>query len=382
MMDTRSVKVFSKQFNLKPKSYLRGLLSALKVSVNINQNLHGIILDRAAQHRGKVNDAITVLSKNNVDTTSFSYVFSPPQSAYIKIERFLIRAPKIIFLAFKYCKEITDGNHFFTLVLYHLVHSEINKSANSAYLLISDLSLNRYAFAGAFRNTGNQIIWFQHTLDLKVVPDLLINVDYAILKNDAGLKYIAHSLSRKDKLPQLFYDAHAVQSQQIYHCKEVKSIGIGVNAWFEPNERVLQKIKKILNHFDLVKVNLLLHPRTAKHIVDSCYDIPFLNISPNNEDFFASSQLIVAGNTQLQLDAIIRGKPVIHTGGLDFDEFDYMQYCYKGLVFGVEQIELLDLELANSFYQSPRFQALFRELISNQEVMEKAKSLTDFIWVK
>ena len=97
MMDTRSVKVFSKQFNLKPKSYLRGLLSALKVSVNINQNLHGIILDRADQHRGKVNDAITVLSKNNLDTTSLSYVFSPPQSAYIKIERFLIRAPKVIF---------------------------------------------------------------------------------------------------------------------------------------------------------------------------------------------------------------------------------------------------------------------------------------------
>ena len=362
------VRLAVSQFDFKKrKSIVRGVISAILISSKINDKIFGIAIDQYEKDRGKLKDAVDMLIKGGYKKSQISYIFSPSITTYVWLKRTLTRLPKIFYWVVIYGAKVRDGYEIFTVLLSNMV-KDVIIDKDVALLVVSDVSPNRYAFWIAFESCRKKIIWLQHSFDLRPVPGVMFKVDYALLKSNAGMDFITKNLESGASV-KYYCDTNAYKTTNISIPQRVNTVGIGVNAWFDPKGEVLSKIKSIIDVMGMHSVNLLLHPRTTKVIVEKCKKNHIFNLIDNNEDFFRESDLIIVGNSQLQIDVLMSGKPVIHTGGIDFEDYDRMEYCRMGIVWGSDKLKPIDLEDLSKFYSSSLFSDKFSSFLSNQKLV-------------
>jgi hypothetical protein len=362
------------QFNFeKKKSIIRGVISAILISGKINDDINGIVIDQDPKNRGKLKDAVDILIKSGHKKEEISCIFSPPITVYARIRRIISRTPKIIYWIATNKKEAKDGYEIFTMLLCNMVKEVISKK-DVVLLVISDVSPNRYAFWAAFESCKKKVIWLQHSFDLRCVPKIIFRIDYAIIKSNEGIDFIRENMKNHSNV-EFYGDVSANETRKIFIPKRIDQIGIGVNAWFRPRGEIISKIKKIISTMNMRHVNLLLHPRTTEEVIMECKKFNFFKLINNNKDFFEKSDLIIVGNSQLQIDVLMEGKPVIHTGGIDFEEYDKMEYCKMGIVWGDNKLKSIDLQALDRFYSSSLFTTKFESFLSNKKLIIDAKPI-------
>ncbi|MEK6336901.1 MAG: hypothetical protein AABM67_18405 [Acidobacteriota bacterium] len=65
----------------------------------------------------------------------------------------------------------------------------------------------------------------------------------------------------------------------------------------------------------------------------------------------AATDLVLAGNSSVLVDAVVAGRPAGYVPGLDHGSLDLHQFAASGLIFPVEEDSELDLEAMLRFYQ-------------------------------
>ena len=363
------------KFDLAEKTKLQGFLSALKVAGNVSMSLSGVVFDRKPRSRTKIQQAYTQLIGNNANSHEVSFIFDEPSNKVVFFSRILVRFLRITFYAAMLNKHTENGRQLFAQLLTNLIY-DTAKDKVKAYVVISDLSLNRCAFWRSFERMGAKIIWHQHSLDLSVVPEIFYHADYVMLKNDHGLYHLKNMIKSSNK-PVITRQDVFHQGLEVTIPPKISSVGIAVNAWFRLSESERMKIGLITKILKLESINLLLHPRTNVDVVHKCKNLQLFRTYDSMSKFLHDSDLIIAGNSQIQLDALMHGKMVVHTSNIDPGEFDKLKYCARGLVHGLEKFEDFSVENVNTHYRDVSFKNKFRHIYSFKEISEAPR--TDMI---
>ncbi len=130
-------------------------------------------------------------------------------------------------------------------------------------------------------------------------------------------------------------------------------IGVATNAFFNasPDQRAM--LARLRRQLGASKLYLRLHP--TSNLAEGGATDTWLVVVPSDESLEAYAgrlDIVVVGNSAVQLRLVQKGIPVIHVDGLDSLSFDLYGYVADKIVFGCEDVTQLSLQEVKSFYES------------------------------
>lgn len=223
-------------------------------------------------------------------------------------------------------------------------------------VIISDVNPVLNLMAIASLNTG--CVWWQD--DFHHVYSGGLNVAKAfVLTNSEYSKF-----SEADLVSGLVYrKKNPIVKVNVSRCFDTSRISVAVNGFFTGSSSEIETLGLISNAFDVKKIWLRLHP-TSK--IDTRLLPRFVEVSSYSEpieEYALNYDVIVVGNSAIQLKILALGTPVVHVGGLDPKIFDLYGYCRDGVVFGVQSITDFNIEDLAEFYKSDDYLMNFKDIM-------------------
>jgi hypothetical protein len=241
-------------------------------------------------------------------------------------------------------------------------------------LVNSDMSPCRLIIAYAGYLEGNRALYWQDDHHHHF-PDFNVFSAACLLNNRDHGKWV------ESVKGNVFYR----KEQEVKDIKKVPPhpvLGVVVNATFSFSKEEVDVINNIANSLSVSKVILRLHPRSD--IPDSLsFSNLTMELGPKGEDeasFLSQVDVVVSGNSAMQLKSILFGVPTVHAPGLDVHHYDLYNYVKNGVVMGVEKVESLSIEKINNFYDNLSYND-DRHQLSGTENGEPLERLQDFFRV-
>jgi hypothetical protein len=189
--------------------------------------------------------------------------------------------------------------------------------------------------------------------------------------NDHGLKTI------RGKCPSA--KVFARRGLRTYPMRKITKnlrLGVATNASFQATEQQIKLIDKIRLDLGVSRVQIRLHPNSKLN--ESHFSLNCLEIADKNElleQYIQKVDLVIVGNSAVQLKLLCLGIPIVHIYGLDTFRFDLYGYCKRGFSYGVEEGAIVSLEHIQKFYQSAWVEDRIKAYIS---VSDKLPSVAQF----
>jgi hypothetical protein len=290
----------------------------------------------------------------------------------------LIRLPWLLGFFLKNLKSLKglDLISLQVFVGYAAYKQFFRKHKNLVPIIISDLSPSfLMQWSGALA-AGNKILWWQddyhHFKGFSEENYFPYKCDFAAILNQYGLETV-RSRSPKVKV----YLRHKTHTKAFKSVISTPRLGVAVNASFTATRHQIKILDQLKQQLNLNYVYVRLHP-TSKLCSDD-FKEDWIRIAPKQEtleDYINKVDVVIVGNSAVQLKLLCEGLPVIHISGLDRFEFDLYGYCELGFSYGIQKdIGKFSWAEVQEFYKEETIQ---KKLYKYVNVKEKVAYLKEF----
>jgi hypothetical protein len=264
----------------------------------------------------------------------------------------LIRLPWLLGLFLKNLKSLKglDLISLQVFVGYAAYKQFFRKHKNLVPIIISDLSPSfLMQWSGALA-AGNKILWWQddyhHFKGFSEENYFPYKCDFAAILNQYGLETL------KEKSPGAeVFKRRPTEVKTIKSISDTSKIGLATSASFEANGKQIEILNRIRNNLKAKKIQVRLHPNSKINNYEAYPEwMQFSSKKETLEDYVKSVDLVIVGNSAVQLKLLCLGIPVIHVEGFDAFGYDLYGYCKKGFSFGLDKNQTLNLEMVKEFY--------------------------------
>ncbi len=253
----------------------------------------------------------------------------------------------------------------YLLILWKLITQMLRQHAQLRPVIISDLSPMIHVLWGASNQLQKPPIWWQD--DFHHLGELDLPVSEAVVLNHGG--YLA---VRKQSKDIAIYKRLVPVPQAVRLTDDFQNIGLATSAFFDAQlgqiHAVLEKISKV---FEGKLLHMRLHP--ISRFKEADFPQKFLKIAPAHEsleDFAKRMDLVVVGNSAVQLKLLCDGVPVCHVPGLDVDGYDLYKYVQMGFVYGELKVELIDVARIIQHYSNSDAQQKLLDYIQTRSTSD------------
>lgn len=217
-------------------------------------------------------------------------------------------------------------------------------------VIISDISpLLHMQWAGALA-AGSRVMWWQddyhHFKGFSTENYLPYKCHYAAVLNEFGFQ----TAKEKCTIERLFKRKETLV-KLLSPIPENPRVGFASNVLFQADEKQVKYIDKIRQKLGTTHVYCRLHPNSKLH---GRTDQPnWLSFAPKEEtlkEFAEEVDLVIVGNSAVQLKLLCLGVPVVHVEGFDGFGFDLYKYCELGFSYGAKNLKGLDIGGIRIFY--------------------------------
>lgn len=210
-------------------------------------------------------------------------------------------------------------------------------------LIISDMSPQLIVLASA---DGARAIWWQD--DYHHLPEPLVFTDAVVLTAGAAEQFrqmvpAGGCYRRSGQRPVPLPTVHPP-----------RYVGVAVNGFFNASDEQLQILDGLRRLLGVTQLQLRLHP--AASLTAAVLPEWLAAAAPDEplEEFAQRVELVVCGDSAVQLRLLALGRPVVHVAGLDtYGGYDFYGYVRDGIVCGCPQPGPGLLERVRDFYAQP-----------------------------
>ena len=206
-------------------------------------------------------------------------------------------------------------------------------------------------WAGALA-AGNKVMWWQ---DDHHHYDGFSDENYCPYRFDIGAILNSYGLrtAEQKSANALLFARPSIAINQNRTIPEKPRLGFASNVLFEANEKDCKRIEHLMQSLRAEAVLVRLHPNSKLHGTQP--ENPWMHFADPKQsivEFAKNIDLVVVGNSAVQLKLLCAGVPVIHTTGFDRFGFDLYRYCQLGLVYGKQNAHEIGLETIQDFYNN------------------------------
>ncbi len=260
-----------------------------------------------------------------------------------------IATPQIILLLFSY------WNYRMLLPRWH----------PAFFLCVSDLSPRRIAAACAADVTGTPVLFFQDDWHHDAVPPFRIAA--ASVLNGTGLTAVRPRLGAGGIAAAR---GTAPSAPHVRACPNPpKRFGVALNNYFDHDD-VLDLARRIAERFPGAEIVVRRHPRSQTPLrahPDGVIEAPAGQLLA---EFAAGSDVVLVGNSAVQIGLLLAGVAVIHVGSLDQLRFDAYGYVAAGIVYGMPAFGDVAVDDINRFYADVEWRRRFLARLAFGDVGE------------
>lgn len=215
------------------------------------------------------------------------------------------------------------------------------------WLIIGDLSTYLIALAGAARQAGHGVVYWQYSyLDFKHMP---VRADAAVILNDTG-RALAAPRGACPPGAIFWRPRQPVAPLRITAQGEWRT-GAVLNA--HADTRALMRLVEF--HRALARpIEVRLHPNSRLHAANWPEGLKKAPDDEPLEVFARRHDLVLGGNSQAQLKVLLEGTMVVHCAGLDPLPFDHHSYVRDGILPGWYDSTKVDQKALQSFFEAAR----------------------------
>lgn len=356
--------------------YLRILKPLGEIPLTLNQNKQWY-LDGKIDQNSKTGAVYIELTEVGLNPESIWHKNeSSHLSTLITLIRIISRLHLLIYLIVFRNKTIRrlDLVTFQVIVGYAAYKSFFCKHPLLKPIIVSDISpLLHMQWAGALA-AGNEVMWWQddyhHFKGFSTENYLPYECHYAAVLNELGMQ----TTKGKCAIEKVFKRKQTLV-KPFRRIPNNPRVGFASNVLFRADEKQLKYIDKIRQKLGATQIYCRLHPNSKLH--GRTNQPNWLSFAPKAEtlgEFAKKVDLVIVGNSAVQLKLLCLGVPVVHIDGFDEFGFDLYKYCELGFSYGAKNLNALDINRVHSFYGN---QAITNKLDEYVNVTTEIPSLEE-----
>ena len=356
--------------------YLRLLTPLTAIPVQINPR-YKIFLDGSVAPNSKTGAVYREITAFGKYREGIWHLAIKPIGASIKLFRIFIRTPWLLKLLWTKRKMIRqlDLVALQVVIGYAAYKRFFKKNINLIPIIISDLSPVLQMQWGAALSLGRNVIWWQddyhHYKGFSKEDYMPYRADIAIVLNQKGLETVL----KKNPNAQIYRRKRTL----VHPLKPIPAIckvGIATNASFQASSDQLHYIDSIRQVLGVDKVYFRLHPNSKLTIKE--LNASWIEIAPSNElveTFSQKINIVIVGNSAVQLKLLCLGIPVIHVAALDIYHFDRYGYCNLGFCLGFKKGERISLVEVDKFYKNAMISTRLNQFVNVQSLANELSEI-------
>lgn len=327
-------------------------LNPLRIFIGLS--ILPLVIDR--QKRVYLHGSASITSKSGIALRELIEAGVPQKVIYInnnakislptKALRIICRFPAAVIILWRLRKRLRklDSIDCRLLLAREVVRVKLYSRPLFAPLIISDVSPDLNVLWSAAASVGNRALWWQD--DFHHGGPLPYDIQGGVVLNASGLDAVR---CRSDKAGIAVRRGR--EPVPIKKIAKMPIVGVATNNSFIASDEQVDRLASIARHLGINSVELRLHPNSS--VAVSCISNPSIRICDRNEtmaEFSKRIDLCIVGNSASQIWLVKNGVPVVHISGLDTNGYDLYGYVSKGLVLGLRQDDLLNIDRVETFY--------------------------------
>ncbi len=336
--------------------YLRTLSPLAEIPLKLNTSFEWY-LDGNIAPQTKTGKAYEELKASGINIRSIWHRNPDSLSLVDKALRIIFRLPLVLGLIIHRRKTIKklDLAGIQVLIGYAAYKRFFKFYPRLKPIIISDISpFLHMQWAGALA-AGNEVMWWQddyhHYKGFSKENYLPYPCHYAVVLSEDGLK------TAKEKcVEKKIFQRKRTLVKPLRSIPENPKVGFASNVLFLADEKQLKYIDKIRHKLGATYIYCRLHPNSKLHgRTDHPNWLNFAAKEETIEEFANEIDLVIVGNSAVQLKLLCLGIPVVHVEGFDGFGFDLYKYCKLGFSYGAKNLNALDITDIQAFYNDRSF---------------------------
>ena len=224
-------------------------------------------------------------------------------------------------------------------------------------IIISDVGPDQRMLWSASSVVGGKALWWQD--DHKLIAPLYYVVASAAVLNQDGYETVLRSSPSA-----LIVHRPSVLLKPMRPIPYHPRVGIATNAFFIASKEQRQLLDHIRQLFKVSNLYVRLHPNTELVLTD--FPEPWLSIAPFDEpleEFASKVDIVIVGNSAVQLSLVCEGVPVCHVSGLDPQGFDDYGYLQRRFTYGAKILDTNTISDMTNFFNDPELQVRIADYV-------------------
>lgn len=332
--------------------YLRILTPLAGIPLWLQENKQ-FFLDGRMGKNSKAGAAFQELKESGVNEPSIWHQKLTKDIFLAKTLRVIVRLPWLLCFLVKSRKMLgrLDFSGLEALVGYAAYKVFFRRNAELIPIIISDISPYFHMQWSAALAVGNKVMWWQD--DYHHFKGFFSSENYfpypcyyAAVLNEHGLETIIQSCPTA-----VVFRRKTTVVKEFRTIPDPPKVGLATNVLFQATPEQMSVVEEVRKMLGVSDIYFRLHPNSKLH--GSTNNPEWMHLAPKDEmleDFAERVDVVVVGNSAVQLKLLCLGVPVVHTPALDPLDFDLYKYCKLGFSYGVENIKDLNIKNIRSFY--------------------------------
>jgi hypothetical protein len=299
--------------------------------------------------------AATVVNELTEAGVPASSIYTPPKHATSRTIRRVVRTvwrlPQALALALHARRRSSrmDAVDLRILLGRDAVQRLVRRHAHVRWIVISDISPELHMlWSGALAEEGH-VFWWQDDYHHGVqgARALPYPVGSAALLNDAGYEIVCERAREAQLLRRQQPESHPIKG-----IPAAPRVGVALNGFFAALPEQLAWLNAIRQRLGVERLLVRLHPNST--IKQTSLNVGWLVLAPRNQSldqYVQHVDVVVVGNSAVQLRLLQLGVPVVHVPNLDPHGFDLYGYVQSGVTAGARSIRELDISAVSRFYR-------------------------------
>lgn len=288
----------------------------------------------------------------------------------IMIIRLLWRMPvAILFLLQQVKRKHTLDTLTWQVVVGYMIYKRFfNRNQHLIPIIISDVSPALNMQWSAAVSIGHDVLWWQddyhHYKGFSNENYMPYKATIAVVLNQKGLETV------RNKNPKAkVYHRDQMEVKPMCRIPLCPRLGVAGNVLFKAGESEVAHINELRLNLGAKHVKIRLHPNSK--LIKKDFSVEWLELAAFNEtlnQFANSVDVVLVGNSAVQLKLLCMGMPVILVPWLDPLEFDVYGYCERKFSYGLRTSKDISFQELFDFYSDPDLTTRLSEYVRiNQE---------------
>ncbi len=349
--------------------HLRIFSPLMEVPISVS-NEYKYFLNSNPKPNSKTLDVVNELTQAGIDHNTIWTTVSDSVTLISKrVVRLLWRIPfalTFILINVKRLKSLDIMS--LQIVLGYVVYKRFFLDNYLIPIIISDISPSFQMQWSAAVSIGHDVLWWQddyhHYKGFSIENYMPYKATIAVVLNQKGLETV------RNKNPQAnVYHRGQTKVKPMRSIPLKPRLGIAGNVLFNASELGIAYINELRLNLGAKNVKVRLHPNSK--LAKNDFNMTWLELAEFDEtldQFAASVDVVVVGNSAIQLKLLCMGVPVVHVSWLDSLKFDIYGYCERRFSYGLDSSKNISIQKLSEFYADPGLPSRLAEYVNiNQE---------------